>query len=140
MNAKSKQRWLEYERSLTPPEQAMEELRLRGMNSPGASTSGNLSLNVNRTSRPKAKKKGKLSNNGKKTASGTQEELDAGRIVDPSGSVDPPQPKERFIQNLEIDELKVRDAIKEIKVSKSKDANGISKEIIKNVHIILIKI
>ena len=93
MNAKSKQRWLEYERSLMPPEQAMEELRLRGLNSPGASTSGNLNLNVNRTSRPKAKKKGKLSNDGKKDALGTHEELDAGRIVDPSGSVDPPHQK-----------------------------------------------
>ena len=28
MNAKAKKRWLDYERSLTPPEQAMEELRL----------------------------------------------------------------------------------------------------------------
>ena len=53
--------------------------------------------------------------------------------MDPSGSVDPPQQNECFIQNLEIDELKVRDAIKEIKVSKSRDANGISKEIIKNI-------
>ena len=39
----------------------------------------------------------------------------------------------RCIQHLEMDELKVRDAIKEIKVSKSRDANGISKEIIKNI-------
>ena len=32
-----------------------------------------------------------------------------------------------------MDKLRVRDAVKEIKVSKSRDANGISKEIIKNV-------
>ena len=65
------------------------------LNSPGASTSGN--PNANRTSRPKAKKKGKRSNNSKKDVPGTQEELDAGWIVDPSGSIDPPH------QNSELD-------------------------------------
>ena len=58
---------------------------------------------------------------------------EAGRLVDPLGSIDPLQQNEYYIQNLEIDELKVKDAIKEIKISKSRDANGISKEIIKNV-------
>ena len=61
VNAKAKRQWLEYERSLTPPQQAMEDLRLRGVNSPGASTSG--IPNENRTSHPKARKKGKRSNN-----------------------------------------------------------------------------
>ena len=37
------------------------------------------------------------------------------------------------IDKFEIDDFKIRDATKEIKMSKSKDSNGISKEIIKNV-------
>ena len=62
-----------------------------------------------------------------------EEGVNAGRLVDPSGSVDHPQQNEHHIKNLEMDELKVKEAIKEIKPSKSRDANGISKEIIKNI-------
>ena len=94
MSVKTKKQWRDYERSLERPthdpttedplRRSMEDLRLRSKNSPGASTSG--SLNVSRTSQPKTRKKGKRSNNQKKDDRGTQEETDAGRIVDPSGA------------------------------------------------------
>ena len=103
MNAKAKRQWLDYEKSLEPPHQdppteeplrrSMEDLRLQSVNSPGASTSGN--PKANRISRPKTNKKGKRSNNLKKDDSGAQKEVEAGLIMDPSGSVDPPAPKPR---------------------------------------------
>ena len=67
VNAKAKRQWLDYEKSLAPQHQdppteeplrrSMEDLRLQGGNSPGASTSGN--PKANRSSRPKTNKKGK---------------------------------------------------------------------------------
>ena len=98
LSNKTKKQWRDYERSLERPthvsttedplHKSMEDLRLRNKNSPGASTSG--SLNVSRTSQQKTKKKGKRSITKKKDDHGTQKETVAGRIVDPSGSVDHP--------------------------------------------------
>ena len=107
MSAKTVKQWRDYERSLERPTQdsatedplrrSMEDLKLRGKNSPGATTSS--SLNASRTSRPNTKKKGKRPNTQRNDGRGTNNEMVAGRLVDPSGSVDHPH------QNPERDRL-----------------------------------
>ena len=94
---------IEPNKSLAPPQQdppteeplrrSMEDLTLQNGNSPGASTDKESTTDnpkANRISRPKTKKKGKRFNNLKRVDSGAPKEEEAGRIVDPSGSVDPP--------------------------------------------------
>ena len=98
MSAKTIKQWRDYEKSLERPRQdsatedplrrSMEDLKLRGKNSPGATSSS--SLNVSRTSRSNTKKKGKRPSTKKNDGRGSNNELVAGRLVDPSGSVDHP--------------------------------------------------
>ena len=111
MSAKTIKQWRDYEKSLERPSKdsatedplrrSMEDLKLRGKNSPGATSSS--SLNVSRTKRPNTKKKGKRLSTKKNDNRESDNDLVAGRLVDPSGSVDHPQQNEHYIKNLEMD-------------------------------------